>query len=52
MSGRTIPTLSGKGQRFPVVKPLPAFWPLMAGLGAVMAPVGVSTSRRITMSVQ
>ena len=52
MSGRTIPTLSGKGQRFPDVRPLPAFWLFMAGLGAVVAPVGVSTRGRITMSVQ
>ena len=44
MSGRIIPTLSGKGQRFLDIGPLPAFRPFMVGLRTVMAPVAVSVS--------
>ena len=42
MSGRIIPTILEKEQRFPGTGPPPTFWPFMVGLGTVMAPVGVS----------
>ena len=42
MSGRGIPTIWERGQRFPEIEPPPAFWPFMIGLGTVMAPVNVS----------
>ena len=41
MSGRTIPTLLGKRQRFPRPGPPPTAWTLQC-LGTVMAPLGVS----------
>lgn len=33
-----------KGWRFPGIGSLPTFWSFMVGLGAVLAPVGVSCS--------
>ena len=44
MSGRIIPTIVGKGQKFPGIGLPPTFWSLMVGLGTVVAPVGVSFS--------
>ena len=44
MSGRIIPTIGGKGQRFPGIGPPPTFWPFMVSLGTVMALAGVSLS--------
>ena len=44
MSERIIPTILGKGWRFPGIGPPPTFWPFMVSLWAVMAPVGVSFS--------
>ena len=45
MSGRIIPTILEKGQRFPETgPPPPTFWPFMVGLGTVMARVGASFS--------
>ena len=43
-SRRIIPILSGKGQGFPGVGPLPTFWSFMVSLGIFMAPVGMSFS--------
>ena len=42
MSGRIIPTISGKGRGFPGIGPPPTFWPFQVSLGTVMAPVSVS----------
>ena len=42
MNGKFIPTILGKGWRFPGVGPPYTFWSLMVSLGTVMAPVGVS----------
>ena len=44
MSGRIIPTILGKGQRFPGTGPMPTFGSLMVGLGTVLAPADVSFS--------
>ena len=44
MSGRIIPTILGKGQRFLGTGPQPTYWPFMVSLGTAMAPVGVSFS--------
>ena len=44
MSGRIIPTILERGQRFPGIGPLITFWPFMVGLGTVMVLVGVSFS--------
>ena len=44
MSGRIIPIILGKGQRFPGNGLPPTFWPFIVSLGTVMAPVGVSFS--------
>ena len=44
MSGRIIPTVLRKGQRFPGIRPSPTFWPLGVGLGTVRAPLGMSFS--------
>ena len=38
-SGRIIPSISGKGQGFPGIRPLPTFCPFMVDLKTVMAPV-------------
>ena len=53
MSGRIIPTISGKVREFPGIGPLPTstFWPFMVALRTVVAPVGESFSYCITMSV-
>ena len=41
LTGRkNILTVWGKGQGFPVIGPLPTFWPFMVSFGTVMAPVG------------
>ena len=40
-SGRIIPTILGKGWRFPGTGPPLTFWPLMVSLGTVMVPVSV-----------
>lgn len=40
-SGRFIPTVLGKGWGVPRIGPLLTCWPLMVGLQAVMAPVGM-----------
>ena len=50
MSGRIIPTISGKGQGFPGIGPLPPFWPFMLGLRTVIVPVGVSVSMLVYYS--
>ena len=47
MSGRIIPSILGKGQRFPGIGSPPTFWPFMVSPGTVMAPVGVSYSMLI-----
>ena len=44
MSRKIIPTIWGKGQRFPRVEPSLTFRSLMVSLGTVLAPVGVSFS--------
>ena len=44
MSGRIIPTISGKSWGFPGIGPPPTFWSFMVGPGTVMALVGVSFS--------
>ena len=42
MSKRIIPTILGKGQKFPGIEPLPTFWPFMVNVRTVMVPVGES----------
>ena len=44
MSGKIIPTILGKGQRFPGIGSPPTFWPFVVSLGTVMALVGMSFS--------
>ena len=44
MNGRIIPTILGKGQRFPGTGSPPTFWSLMVSLGAVVVPLGMSFS--------
>ena len=44
MSGRIIPNISRKEQRFPGIGPPLVFWSLMVSLGTVMAPLGVPFS--------
>ena len=44
MSGRIIPALLGKLWGFPGIGSLPLFWSLMADLGTVTVPVGLSPS--------
>ena len=41
MIGRIIPTVLGKGWRFPGIGALLTFWSLMMSLGTVLAPVVV-----------
>ena len=41
MSGEIIPTILGKGARFPGIGPLPSLWSLMIGLKTVTVPVSV-----------
>ena len=43
-SGGILPTISGKGWRFPGIEPLPTFWPFIVDLGTVMAPGNLSFS--------
>ena len=42
MSGRIIPVIWGKEQRFLQIRPPPTFWPFMISLRTVMASVTVS----------
>ena len=42
MNGKIIPTILGKGRRFPGTGPPPTFWSLMVSLGTVLVPVGMS----------
>ena len=44
MSWWIIPTILGKGQRFPGVGPVSTVGSLMVDLGTAMAPLGVSFS--------
>ena len=45
-----IPTILGKGQRFPGAGPLPPFCSLIVGLGTVRALVGVCFSLLVCYS--
>ena len=42
MSGRIIPIILGKGQKFPEIESPFSFWSFMVSLRTVMALVGVS----------
>ena len=44
MSGSIIPTILGKGQKFPGIGLPPTFWSLMVGLGTIVVPMSVSFS--------
>ena len=44
MSRRIIPTVLGKGQRFPDIGMLPTYWSLRVGLRVAMVLVGMSFS--------
>ena len=41
MSGKIIPSIWGKEQRFPGIRPSLTLWSLMVGLGTVLVPLGM-----------
>ena len=51
MRGRIIPTTLGKGWGFPGIGLLPASWPFLVSLEAIMAPVSVLFSMLIYYNV-
>ena len=41
MSGKIIPSIWGKEQRFPGIRPSLTLWSLRVGLGTVLVPLGM-----------